>query len=290
MDRETLKNISLEEYRDCIEKVSDEEVDIFLNTNKGHSREFHSFQSDAQMLERLVSENKEAVSSFYDEEQLRRSISDAIYFKADEIAAWFTKSRMEFKKPDEYYTLALSVDIGEDIGNGFDKNYQEKSTSAITLVLQRDYSGDSPLGFYAKTAYANIMSQFSHYTGKKYKKEQVLQNSDLSISPVRKLREEAKDIIKEAKLFIQSKDNNEILKIVFPEKDGETITAYLSEKEMSIRVDEEDNRRKIGFDTCMIEYPEIANKIGRLQALSKEHESNQFIHSIPTISTHEPEI
>lgn len=285
MDRETLKNISLEEYRDCIEKVSDEEVDIFLNTNKGHSREFHSFQSDAQMLERLVSENKEAVSSFYDEEQLRLSISDAICFKAEDIATWFTKGYKEFNSPDEYRAFAFSVDIGEDIGNGFDEKYQEKATSVIRLVLQRDVSGESPFGFFVKTAYADIMNDLAYYTGKKYSKNQVLQNSDLKISPVQKMREEAKEIAGDANIFLQKCNGQEQLKIRFSEE----VTVYLSENNISIRINEEDNRRKIGFDTCMIEYPDIANKIGCLQALAKEHTANQYLHSIPTISTYAPE-
>lgn len=290
MDRETLNNISPEEYQKQIEEVSYDDVDVFLNVNKGHSKEFHSFQSDAQLLERLVSEDKEAVSSFYDEEQLRQSISDTICYKAKEISAWFTKGRMEFAKPSEYQTLALSVDIGEDIGNGFTRNYQEKATSVITLVLQRDLSGESPFGFFVNTAYADITNDLAYYTGKEYSKAQVLQNDDLNISPIQKMREEARTILKkDAKIFLQKCNGQEQLKICFPENNEQQVTVFLTENNLSVRINSESERRKVGFDTCMIEQPDIANKIGCLQMLSKEHSNNQYLHSIPTISTYSPE-
>lgn len=100
------------------------------------------------------------VSSFYDAETLVSILQDAIYYKAKEISNWITSEKIDFKEPQNYHTLAFTLDMGDDpVGHGITIDGRELATTMTTVVLQRDFSDESPFGFFVKTAYVDIFSR-----------------------------------------------------------------------------------------------------------------------------------
>lgn len=86
MDRDTIRRMDPELYQEKLEEAVMDDVSCILNVNKGHSSVLHTDISIDDMITRMVKEEKQAVSSFYDAETLVSTLQDAIYYKAKEIS------------------------------------------------------------------------------------------------------------------------------------------------------------------------------------------------------------
>ncbi len=152
--------------------IGDMALDSFyesLNVNKGHTKALHCSQSDKRLISRLCTEKimpqgalvscPDGVSSFTSKEDMESFIQEAVWSNRQNIANWIMKTPMEFKDRSEFGTYIFSYDMGEPVGNGFmykEGQFIEHRTNVIRMALQRDFSGESPLGFYLKSAYPEI--------------------------------------------------------------------------------------------------------------------------------------
>lgn len=174
MDSDLLKRIDPEVYKETLEDRIVEDIDIVVNLSRGHAKSLHVGWTDKQMIERLVVEDKDLVSGFYDLETLQSCVSDLIWYKVQEVADWFTSKRSEFSSSYDYKYLTLEAKMGGDpIGNGFDKNLNELESDYIVAVFQRCYDDDNPYGFFLKTAYVDISPEHGVKTGKTLSKNQI---------------------------------------------------------------------------------------------------------------------
>ena len=140
MDRDTIRRMDPELYQEKLEEAVMDDVSCILNVNKGHSSTLHTDISIDDMITRMVKEEKQAVSSFYDAETLVSTLQDAIYYKAKEISNWITSEKIDFKEPQNYHTLAFTLDMGDDpVGHGITIDGRELATTMTTVVLQRDF-------------------------------------------------------------------------------------------------------------------------------------------------------
>lgn len=145
MDKETLQNMDQNTYMKMLEDAAFDEINTMLNISKGHSQELHENITNEDLIRRIITEEKENISSFWDNESLKDGISNVVAYRTQAITKWLFKERYEFDNPKDYQKLCISADIGGDsVGHGFSNNngvVKEKETSAVTVVLQRDMDG-----------------------------------------------------------------------------------------------------------------------------------------------------
>jgi hypothetical protein len=122
------------------------------------------------MLERIILEKKERVSTFIDQSTMEYAVQESVYYAAEDIYIWLTTDESKFpdKKAFETMTIELMLDEDYPIGRGFDADLKELISSDVVVVLQRDKTGESPYGFYLKTAYVNIDPEKAEETGEQY--------------------------------------------------------------------------------------------------------------------------
>lgn len=272
MDRETLKNMDQNTYQEMLEDAAFDEINAMLNISKGHSQELHENIANEELIKRIITEEKENISSFWDDESLKDGVSNVVAYRSHAITKWLFKERYEFKNPKDYQRLCISADIGGDsIGHGFSNNngvVKEKETSAVTVVLQRDMDGESPFGFYIKTAYADIQHENAIFTGLQYTKEDIINNPNITFdSNIQKLHFAISDKYKDVKIYQRTDPGTKepYIKLIFPEREDGRIEAFITNNDASIKHISSNETRKINFSECFFHHEEESKVISDIQ-------------------------
>lgn len=272
MDKETLQNMDQNTYMKMLEDAAFDEINTMLNISKGHSQELHENITNEDLIRRITTEEKENISSFWDNESLKDGISNVVAYRAQAITKWLFKERYEFDNPKDYQKLCISADIGGDsVGHGFSNNngvVKEKETSAVTVVLQRDMDGESPFGFYIKTAYADIQHENAIFTGLQYTKEDIINNSNITFdSDIQKLYFAISDKYKDVKIYQRTDlDTKEpYIKLIFPEREDGRIEAFITNNDTSIKHISSNETRRINFSECFFHHEEESKVISDIQ-------------------------
>lgn len=257
MDKETLRNMDQKTYQKMLEDAAFDEINTMLNISKGHSQELHENITNEDLIKRIITEEKENISSFWDNESLKDGVSNVIAYRSQAITKWLFEERYEFDNPKDYQKLCISADIGGDsVGHGFNNSdgvVKEKETSAVTVVLQRDMDGESPFGFYIKTAYADIQHENAILTGLQYTKEDIINNPNITFdSAIQKLYFAISDKYKDVKIYQRTNPDTKepYIKLIFPERGNGRIEAFVTNDDTSIKHIASDEMRKINFSEC----------------------------------------
>lgn len=280
MDKETLQNMDQNTYMKMLEDAAFDEINTMLNISKGHSQELHENITNEDLIRRIITEEKENISSFWDNESLKDGISNVVAYRAQAITKWLFKERYEFDNPKDYQKLCISADIGGDsVGHGFSNNngvVKEKETSAVTVVLQRDMDGESPFGFYIKTAYADIQHENAIFTGLQYTKEDIINNSNITFdSDIQKLYFAISDKYKDVKIYQRTDPGTKepYIKLIFPEREDGRIEAFITNNDTSIKHISSNETRKINFSECFFHHEEeskVISDIRNIQNIIRE--------------------
>lgn len=272
MDKETLRNMDQKTYQKMLEDAAFDEINTMLNISKGHSQELYENITNEDLIKRIITEEKENISSFWDNESLKDGVSNVIAYRSQAITKWLFKERYEFDNPKDYQKLCISADIGGDsVGHGFNNSegvIKEKETSAVTVVLQRDMDGESPFGFYIKTAYADIQHENAILTGLQYTKEDIINNPNISFdSDIQKLCFAISDKYKDVKICQRTNSDTKepYIKLIFPERENGRIEAFVTNDGTSIKHIASDEMRKINFSECFFHYEEESKVISDIQ-------------------------
>lgn len=272
MDKETLQNMDQNTYMKMLEDAAFDEINTMLNISKGHSQELHENITNEDLIRRITTEEKENISSFWDNESLKDGISNVVAYRAQAITKWLFKERYEFDNPKDYQKLCISADIGGDsVGHGFSNNngvVKEKETSAVTVVLQRDMDGESPFGFYIKTAYADIQHENAIFTGLQYTKEDIINNSNITFdSDIQKLYFAISDKYKDVKIYQRTDPDTKepYIKLIFPEREDGRIEAFITNNDTSIKHISSNETRRINFSECFFHHEEESKVISDIQ-------------------------
>ena len=145
---------------------------------------------------------------------------------------------------------------------------EEKETSAVTVVLQRDMDGESPFGFYIKTAYADIQHENAILTGLQYTKEDIINNPNITFdSAIQKLYFAISDKYKDVKIYQRTNPDTKepYIKLIFPERENGRIEAFVTNDDTSIKHIASDEMRKINFSECFFHYEEESKVISDVQ-------------------------
>lgn len=290
MDRETLRTIGPDQYKALLEERIYDEVDTIVNISKGHSKELHADMTHNEMLQRVVRERKDNISSFYDEELLKEAISDAIYYKLDEVSTWMTSERYEFDKPQDFQTFVISLDMGgEPLGSGFEaklKNgrheYVEKESSAVKLVLQRSLDDESPFGFFLKTAYVDIGHKNAKETGTKYTSKEVALNENVKFKDNwEKLYYVTKESNPGLDVNLKNRSGEQNLALYFRENE-EKISAFIDDKGIRLKSFDDEGTHNITYAQCMFKNNRAAEIIRNINNVhlaltEKTHEIRKTI-------------
>ena len=272
MDKETLRNMDQKTYQKMLEDAAFDEINTMLNISKGHSQELHENITNEDLIKRIITEEKLNISSFWDNESLKDGVSNVIAYRSQAITKWLFKERYEFDNPKDYQKLCISADIGGDsVGHGFNNSdgvVKEKETSAVTVVLQRDMDGESPFGFYIKTAYADIQHENAILTGLQYTKEDIINNPNITFdSAIQKLYFAISDKYKDVKIYQRTNPDTKepYIKLIFPERENGRIEAFVTNDDTSIKHIASDEMRKINFSECFFHYEEESKVISDVQ-------------------------
>lgn len=272
MDKETLQNMDQNTYMKMLEDAAFDEINTMLNISKGHSQELHENITNEDLIRRIITEEKENISSFWDNESLKDGISNVVAYRTQAITKWLFKERYKFDNPKDYQKLCISADIGGDsVGHGFSSNngvVKEKETSAVTVVLQRDMDGESPFGFYIKTAYADIQHENAIFTGLQYTKEDIINNPNITFdSDIQKLYFAISDKYKDVKIYQRTDPGTKepYIKLIFPEREDGRIEAFITNNDTSIKHISSNETRKINFSECFFHHEEESKVISDIQ-------------------------
>ena len=261
MDRDTIRRMDTELYQEKLEEAVMDDVSCILNVNKGHSSTLHTDISIDDMITRMVKEEKQAVSSFYDAETLVSTLQDAIYYKAKEISNWITSEKIDFKEHQNYHTLAFTLDMGDDpVGHGITIDGRELATTMTTVVLQRDFSDESPFGFFVKTAYVDIFHERAEETGLRVNIPDFIQNKMPFTSNIEKAYHCLKHEYPDKKIWLQNNKGNSEIKISEDNGDNKYI-AYISELGTKIKKAEIDHIRTASSLECYLECPKLTEML-----------------------------
>lgn len=97
MDRDTIRRMDPEVFQETLKEAVMDDVACVLNINKGHATSLHAGQSINDMVNRLIKEEKQAVSSFLDTDSLIYDLQDAIYYSANVLLIGFPWIEMNLK-------------------------------------------------------------------------------------------------------------------------------------------------------------------------------------------------
>lgn len=277
MDRDTIRRMDPEVYQEKLEDAVMDDVACILNVNKGHSSVLHAGQSMNDMVSRLIKEEKQIVSSFYDAGTLVDVLQDAIYFKAQNISTWITSSKIDFDDPKKYHTLSFTLDMKDGpLGHGITKEGKELSTPSVTIVLQRDISEESPYGFFVKTAYPELTYQKAEETGLKINIQDFIENKLNFESTIEKAYYGLKNKYPDQKICLQNNNGNEQIKIIAEQDDCKYI-AYIDEYNLQIKKADLDIIKTSNLAECFIECPDMVNIIDYTQNIIHGHNIEQNI-------------
>lgn len=282
MDRETIRNMTVDQYTKYLEMNIEEQIHFVVNPYKGHAIDYHCGMSDGKMAERLLKEGKETVSTFQSEEKMNECLRDGIFYCSEDIANWMMKNRYEFKTSSEYLNFKETVKIDIDpIGTGITSEFKEKESSYMTFILCRNLEDDSPFGFFLKTAYVDISEGKGEYTGKEWDKNDIYLKTDLHYeNAIDKLCDIAR---REYPQYDIRKCNNKFgeteLKITQKiDKDDMYIT-YLGKNDTKIKHLVMNKTEKITYAKCLQENQDYALAILNIENYRNEIISNKIEHN-----------
>ena len=277
MDRQTLKSIDAARYQKQLEDVIFDDFETILNVRKGHSIDAHIGLSDSDMLNRLVREEKQGVSTFYNYEDFQANLQDALYFKAKDVAAWITSEHIDFKNSRDYHEYAFTVDIEDNlVGHGYDKNFRELQTSAIKIVLQRDFSEESPFGFFVKTAYADISHENAVETGRQYTPEQILNGVVDFTSNVERAYFGLRNDFPDLKMSFTRKSSGDLLKVTVSREDCFD-AVFVSQDGVKTKTYNDDGAHRLSYAECVLTKPDVAKIKDAADDYLKGYIQNQTI-------------
>ena len=276
MDLTTIKTMSEEKYMDVLDDLIWNDPDFVANVFKGHSTERHTEKSDVELIVRNIKENKSASTVFSDGDTFRDSIQDALVFEEGNIVSWMMKSRKEFDNPRDYNEFTICMDLkGEPVGYGYKANDLSKyEITGIRTVLQRDFSGESPMGFYIKTAFPDI--QWSKDTGYKYPIENLSKDGNGLLTPMERLFAETKLKHPETLCKLQYVDGNEQLRVAIPVDKVQTIVAYYTKDKYDVKLLDCDHKKNIRPEEIFLLDKDIAATI-----LNIEKDKRDIIENKP---------
>ena len=96
--------------------------------------------------------------------------------------------------------------------------------------------GESPFGFYIKTAYADIQHENAIFTGLQYTKEDIINNSNITFdSDIQKLYFAISDKYKDVKIYQRTDPGTKepYIKLIFPEREDGRIEAFITNNVIS---------------------------------------------------------
>ncbi len=241
MDISTIKRMSPEQYTDILCDLAYDDPDFVFNTFKGHANDVHVGLTDSELLRRAITENKRYTTNFKNKEVFEESIQDAIVFKAEDIADWIQSSFKDIDDKSKYYEFDFTLKLNDDepIGKGYEINNNgvyNKDTSYIRVVLERDNSGESPMGFFIKTAYPDLT--VTKDPGQKIDISDIESMKD--ISPIEKLYINSRD--NKLNGLIQKTDDGHEMLCVTMKTDRGMIKAYYTEDDYRFKLKEKDGR------------------------------------------------
>ena len=278
MDRQTLKSIDAARYQKQLEDVIFDDFETILNVGKGHSIDARIGLSDSDMLNRLVREEKQGVSTFYNYEDFQANLQDALYFKAKDVATWITSEHIDFKNSRDYHEYAFTVDLkGDIVGHGFNKKLQEIETPAIRVVLQRDFSEESPFGFFVKTAYADISHENAAETGRQYTPEQILNGVVDFTSNVERAYFGLRDDFPDLKMSFTRKSSGDLLRVTVSREDCFDAIFVLQDG-VKARTYNDDGAYRLSYAECVLTKPDVAKIMDAADDYLKGYIQNQAIN------------
>lgn len=271
MDRDTIRRMDPEVFQETLKEAVMDDVACVLNINKGHATSLHAGQSINDMVNRLIKEEKQAVSSFLDTDSLIYDLQDAIYYSANDIANWISMDRNEFKNPQDYHEMAFSLHMDEDaIGNGILKDGSLKETTEMTVVLQRDFTGESPFGFFVKTAYADIQHEKAILTGKIDLQEYIHRNIKFK-TPLEKAYYDLRNKYPNDNIQLRQKQGQQYIQVSKNNEDRR-IMIYINELDQTIKEYNGNSCNRLSLGKCFIDYPDIVSLINDAKNTMNERE------------------
>ena len=142
-----------------------QDATAFLDGTYGHT-ELHAGKSIGEIFNDMTEKQKKANGTFINSEAAYRHVLDVIAYNSAEIASWLQKSHLDKMEYGETYNrFTCELNMHEKIGTVYTMNGEEYDSSGITLTLERNKTGTSPLGFSLVTAYPNTI--YAEKTGNK---------------------------------------------------------------------------------------------------------------------------
>lgn len=177
MDYTTLRYIGQERYeRNLRDDIYAGDLEDVLSMKYGHMEVMHCPEDgydEKACLKRVISREAPSESMFNSREEAYSFIQNAIDMSTEEITEWMYANK-KYMSDRDFYTLALSVNMGDTVGKGYRADMSEYKTPVITMVLERDYDYSCPKGFYLKTAYPDIECREAVKTGRNFTKDDVI--------------------------------------------------------------------------------------------------------------------
>lgn len=246
MDKYIIKNLSPNKYSEILTDMLYSNSDFIVNISEGHGKTIHVGNSDIDLIKRSSFENNISwASSFYDEQTFNDFVINALAYKANEIANWFLADRLDFKDTNDYFAKSIVVNFeDEEVGYGFKKgNLSRYTTSSVTVVLQRDMTGASPLGFYLKTAYPTMDKAVKSDIS--YTEEYFERINDKEMSVPMKLYFYAQTVGISG--HINNIDGQDTFKVKLPADNNGTLYAFFTENKTDYKLVNNDGKRRINL-------------------------------------------
>ena len=151
--------------------------------------------------------------------------------------------------------------MGDDpVGHGITIDGRELATTMTTVVLQRDFSDESPFGFFVKTAYVDIFHERAEETGLRVNIPDFIQNKMPFTSNIEKTYHCLKHEYPDKKIWLQNNKGNSEIKISEDNSDNKYI-AYISELGTKIKKAEIDHIRTASSLECYLECPKLTEML-----------------------------
>ncbi len=286
MDGDLYINRLLDAAYDSIDHP--EEELYYLGYSRGHSS-IHYKVDNVALFSRMWKEHLPTVSCFTDEQTAREAISDAIAYKAKDIYRWFSQDQPSDRNDFFFNNFSFTVDMRteEPIGYGMDAGLNTYASNGVRFVLERDFSGKSPFGFYLKTAYPEISQEsFCTRGSKKFSLDEIETEAESrEISLFRDDFERVAAVLKYDPEFIKNKvsvshfesDGEFPRQVVMHKQEGEAfLDMYVKENGCRVFERTVHGRRSLSLDEMFKKYPEASHFLVKaLQERDKAIESKR---------------
>ena len=161
MNYEKLQEMDEQEYADYIEEKIDGALQVcgedpwrtarLLDAGNGHGS-IHAGMSSDELFRQILEGGKMAAGSFENETSARQFVLSTMVFLSYDIAQWF-RTGDPGKHSGDPDRLIIDIDVGEKTGRTISRTYREYVSTGVKIILDRNPSGEAPLGFSLKTAY-----------------------------------------------------------------------------------------------------------------------------------------